>query len=112
MSMPSFFWPPWVPYGTNTLPCSGQAMRGGGGVAATVASVLLASAAAGLSGVGWPAAVLGSDAASLLAPGGGGRVSRFTGPGAVAAAAWVAPPVLSATKRAPGSSIYWPAFRV
>src|SRR5258708_18703923 len=70
-----------------------------GGVAGTV-TLELDSAAAGLSGVGWPAAGGAAERGGSLCPG-GGRVSRLTGPGAVAVAGGC-PPGASGTERAPG----------
>ncbi len=81
----------------------------GGGVAGTV-TLELDSAAAGLSGVGWPAAGGAAERGGSLCPG-GGRLSRLTGPGAVAVAV-VGPPAASGTKRALGSCSDWPGRSV
>jgi hypothetical protein len=81
----------------------------GGGVAGTV-TLEFDSAAAGLSGVGWPAAGGAAERGGSLCPG-GGRVSRLTGPGAVAVAV-VGPLVASGTKRALGSWSDWPGRSV
>ena len=50
-------------------------------------TVTLDSAAAGLSGVGWPAAGGAAERGDSPGAGGGARLSRLTGPGAVAVAA-------------------------